>query len=131
MLRPFRWVVLSLFLLFAGVPIFGGNETCSSQRNIRLRVAYSRYFMYPAGKTLSLRVSIVGRYKKTQDLLNRVGCAVAAKYRNERRWDLLVFSDFEVAKNYISPYSEQDEPPEYIGVCQFVHDEVEAHVQCF
>jgi len=131
MLGPFRWVVLSLFLLFTALPVFSGNETCSLQRKMLFEVADAQYFKELEGRTLSLRVSIAWRHKKTPELLNRVGCAIAAKYRNERKWNALVFSDYEAAKNYIPPYSDQNEPPEYLGGCQFVHDEVEAHVQCW
>ena len=75
---------------------------------------------------MSLRVSIVGHYKKTPDLLQRVGCAIALKYKDERRWQALVFSDYGTAESYVAPYPDQNEPPEYVGACVFDHD----HVQC-
>jgi hypothetical protein len=120
-------VLLSCFQLVGQEPIKKCDPTKSSTP---FRVAYPQHFKESGGNTLSLRVSIGAQLERTPDLLYRVGCAVAAKYRNEESWNLLIFSDYKVAKNYTAPDSEQSEPPEYIGACIGVHDAGEAQVRC-
>jgi hypothetical protein len=111
MLRPLRLVILLLFLLCAASSVFAGDEPCPSpELNMPFRVAYAHHFAEPEGRTLSLKVSIADRYQKTPELLHRVGCAIAAKYKNERRWHVLVFSDYGAAKSYVPPYPDQNEP---------------------
>jgi hypothetical protein len=101
-----------------------------TKSTISFQVAYAHHFMESNGKTLSLRVSVGAQHKRTPDLLYRVGCAVAEKYRNEEGWNLLIFSDYKIAKNYTAPYPEQSEPPEYIGACIGVRDAGVAQVKC-
>ena len=87
------------------------------------RVAYAHVFIEPPrGPTLSLRVSIRATYKNSPELLQRVGCAIAAKYPTERNWQALVFSDYEAAKRYESTEPGQSEPSQYLGTCLFYQD---------
>ena len=77
---------------------------------------------------LSLRVSIKARQPVTQELLEGVGCTIAAKHPNEGRWQVLVFSDYEAAKHYAGAKSREEEPPAYLGLC-FSYDSNE-NVSC-
>ena len=74
--------VLLMFTLSA----FAGDELCPGKRaSMPLRVAYARHFVESGVEVLSVRVSIERGHGKTQDVLCRVGAAVAAKYGNEKQ----------------------------------------------
>ena len=79
---------------------------------------------------LSLRVSIEGVDMAAMEPIERVGCAIAAKYPKERRWHALVFSDYEAAKSYKAPDSEQNEPPQYVGACSLDARKGETQPHC-
>jgi hypothetical protein len=100
------------------------NAGCPARNpGVKFRVAYAHVFIEPPrGPTLSLRVSIRATGKNSPDLLQGVGCALSAKYHNERNWQALVFSDYEAAKRYESPEPGQSEPPQYLGACAFYQD---------
>jgi len=128
-----RTLVLTLILLMSALSAFAGDGLCPTTGNgIPFRVAYAHHFMESSVNVLSLRVSIGTQHGKTQDVLCRVGAAVAARYRNEQSWQLLIFSDYDVAKNYKAPDSEQNEkePPAYIGACTGIHDAAKAQIKC-
>jgi len=126
-LGAWRVVVFCLFLLLAGHPALSSqDELCPPNREMPFRVAYAQHFAEPEGRTLSLRVSIAARYKNKPNQLYRIGCAIGVQYKDERRWQALVFSDYRVAKTYVAPYPDQTEPPEYLGYCVFDHK----HVRC-
>ena len=98
---------------------------------MRFRVADTKHYKETDhGTTLSLRVSIDSNVERTPDLLYQVGCAVAEKYQSEGRWNLLIFSDYRIAKHYKAPYPKQSEPREYIGACMGIRDTDGAQVKC-
>jgi hypothetical protein len=47
-----------------------------------------------------------------------------ARYKNEPRWQVLVFSDYNAAKTYQSRYLDEKEPPEYLGGCSFDNEQL-------
>jgi hypothetical protein len=101
-----------------------------TKSTVPFQVAYAHHFTESNGKTLSLRVSVGPQHKRTTGLLYRVGCAVAAKYEQEERWHLLIFSEYKGAESYAPPDSEHSEPAEYIGACMGIRDAGEAQVKC-
>src|SRR5579864_9481373 len=125
MLRPFQRTILTS-LLFLAPSAFAGEGPCPSRtRDIPLRIAYVQHFKEREGRTLTLKVSVAGHFKKTPDSLHRVGCAIYAKYNNEPRWKVLIFSTYEAAEKYTPPESIENEPPEYLGACAFSGNEIE------
>jgi hypothetical protein len=125
-----RTLVLAL-LLISTSSAFTSDEPCTATASgMPFRVAYARHFMESGINVLSLRVSIGTQHANKQGVLCRVGAAVAAKYRNEKSWQLLIFSDYEIAKNYEAPDSEQNEPPAYIGTCMGIDDAGKTQIKC-
>jgi hypothetical protein len=126
-----RALVLALVFLTSTPFAFTSDELCpTTASSLPFRVAYAHHFMESGVNVLSLRVSIEKQHGKARDVLCRVGTAVAVKYRNEQSWQLLVFSDYEIAKNYEAPDSEQNEPPAYIGACMGIRAAGKARVKC-
>ena|SRR5215467_12807985 len=126
-------LVVALVLLCASISGFATDEpypearqvVCAQTgRSMPFRVAYAKHFREPDGKTLSLRVSVGEHREKTPDLLYRVGCAVAAKYKDEERWEVLIFSDYNVARDYTSHLPNEKEPPKYLGACMALQNKV-------
>ena len=126
-------VVAALLLVLACISGFAGDEPYPDARQlvcnqtspiVPFRVAYAQHFKEPDGKTLSLRISTSQGRRKTPEFLYRLGCAVDAKYRNEERWEVLIFSDYNVAKDYKSHLPDEKEPPEYLGACMALHNKV-------
>jgi hypothetical protein len=101
------------------------EDQCSTMPQVSLAVAYSKHFSDRARRTLSLRVSLAGQSRETQqDLLYSVGCSLIARYKNEPRWNVLVFSDYNAAKTYQSRLPDEKEPPEYLGACLFYNEQL-------
>jgi hypothetical protein len=127
--RPFLFAVV---LLMSVVSAFADDEFCptTGKGSIPFRVAYARHFLQSGVNVLSLRVSIGAEHVKAQDILCGVGGTVAAKYPNEKSWNLLIFSDYEVAKNYEAPDSLQNEPKAYIGACTGIRNAGKEQVKC-
>ena len=120
--------LLCCFRLVAQEAVIKKCEPTKS--TLPFQVAYAHHFMESNERKLSLRVSIGALHKRTPALLYQVGCAVAARYAQDAKWQLLIFSDYKVAKSYAAPDSEHSEPAEYIGACMGIRDAGEAQVKC-
>jgi hypothetical protein len=122
--------VLALSCCFRLIAQEAVVRKCGPTRStVPFQVAYAHHFMESNGKTLSLRVSIGPQHKKTTKVLYQVGCAVAAKYPQEDKWELLIFSDPKVAKSYTASDPEH-EPAEYVGACMGIRDADGAQIKC-
>jgi len=126
-----HFLIPALFSLLIPVYCTAGDEVClPTQSHLPFRVAYAHHFKESGVNVLSLRVSIGKHRGNSQAVLCKVGAAVEAKYRNEKRWQALIFSDHEVAEGYEAPSSMQKEPAAYMGGCKSNHDTSDAQVEC-